>query len=79
MKTKLETFVNFPLNDFDLTKYVANKKNSHPLVYELYAVANHYGNMGSGHYTAHVKVFSYFITSGSFLIICGSFNYCTYE
>ncbi|PWA50595.1 peptidase C19, ubiquitin-specific peptidase, DUSP domain-containing protein [Artemisia annua] len=58
VKTKLERFVNFPLGDFDLTKYVANKQDLHPQVYELYAVANHYGNMGSGHYTAHVKLFS---------------------
>ncbi|KVH94160.1 Peptidase C19, ubiquitin carboxyl-terminal hydrolase 2 [Cynara cardunculus var. scolymus] len=56
VKNKLETFVNFPLRDFDLTKYVANKNNSHPQVYELYASANHYGSMGSGHYTAHVKL-----------------------
>nr|XP_043636316.1 ubiquitin carboxyl-terminal hydrolase 5-like [Erigeron canadensis] len=56
MKTKLETFVNFPLHDFDLTKYVANKNNPCPQVYELYALANHYGNMGSGHYTAHIKL-----------------------
>ncbi|KAK1412698.1 hypothetical protein QVD17_34157 [Tagetes erecta] len=55
MKTKLETFVNFPIHDFDLTKYVANKNNNRPQVYELYALANHYGNMGSGHYTAYVK------------------------
>ncbi|KAI3678623.1 hypothetical protein L6452_37922 [Arctium lappa] len=56
VKNKLETFVNFPLRDFDLTKYVANKNNSHPQVYELYASANHYGSMGSGHYTAHIKL-----------------------
>ncbi|KAJ9565237.1 hypothetical protein OSB04_001203 [Centaurea solstitialis] len=56
VKNKLETFVNFPLRDFDLTKYVANKNNSQPQVYELYASANHYGNMGSGHYTAHIKL-----------------------
>ncbi|KAI3760314.1 hypothetical protein L1987_50708 [Smallanthus sonchifolius] len=56
MKSKLETLVNFPIHDFDLTKYVANKNSSHPQIYELYALANHYGNLGSGHYTAHVKL-----------------------
>ncbi|KAL1314093.1 hypothetical protein HN51_040837 [Arachis hypogaea] len=56
MKHKLETFVNFPVHDFDLTNYVANKNNSRRQLYELYALTNHYGSMGSGHYTAHIKL-----------------------
>ncbi|KAL6875597.1 hypothetical protein ACP4OV_013110 [Aristida adscensionis] len=55
-KQKLETFVNFPLHNLDLTHYIANKKSSHRQIYELYAVSNHYGSMGSGHYTAHIKL-----------------------
>lgn len=53
---KLETFVNFPIHDFDLTNYVANNITSRRQLYELYALTNHYGGMGSGHYTAHIKV-----------------------
>ncbi|XP_071696573.1 ubiquitin carboxyl-terminal hydrolase 5-like [Rutidosis leptorrhynchoides] len=56
MKHKLETFVNFPIHDFDVTNYVANKNNPNRQVYELYALTNHYGSMGSGHYTAHIKL-----------------------
>ncbi|KAJ0820588.1 putative ubiquitinyl hydrolase 1 [Helianthus annuus] len=56
MKHKLETFVNFPIHDFDLTNYIANKNNSSRQVYDLYALTNHYGSMGSGHYTAHIKL-----------------------
>ncbi|XXG78580.1 hypothetical protein AAC387_Pa08g2500 [Persea americana] len=56
MKHKLETFVNFPIHDLDLTKYVAHKNNSRRQLYELYALSNHYGGMGSGHYTAHIKL-----------------------
>ncbi|KAF7803975.1 ubiquitin carboxyl-terminal hydrolase 5 [Senna tora] len=56
MKHKLETFVNFPIHDFDLTNYIANKNNSRRQLYELYALTNHYGSMGSGHYTAHIKL-----------------------
>ncbi|XP_024965664.1 ubiquitin carboxyl-terminal hydrolase 5-like isoform X4 [Cynara cardunculus var. scolymus] len=56
MKHKLETFVNFPIHDFDLTNYIANKNNSGRQVYELYALTNHFGSMGSGHYTAHIKL-----------------------
>ncbi|KAG2557633.1 ubiquitin carboxyl-terminal hydrolase 5-like isoform X2 [Panicum virgatum] len=55
-KQKLETFVNFPLHDLDLTNYIANKKSSERQMYELYAVSNHYGSMASGHYTAHIKL-----------------------
>ncbi|CAD6257147.1 unnamed protein product [Miscanthus lutarioriparius] len=55
-KQKLETFVNFPIHDLDLTNYIANKKSSERQIYELYAVSNHYGNMASGHYTAHIKL-----------------------
>ncbi|XP_026448534.1 ubiquitin carboxyl-terminal hydrolase 5-like isoform X1 [Papaver somniferum] len=56
MKHKLETFVNFPIHDFDLTNYVAHKSSSKRQLYELYALSNHYGGMGSGHYTAHIKM-----------------------
>uniref|UniRef100_A0A803MRX8 Ubiquitin carboxyl-terminal hydrolase n=1 Tax=Chenopodium quinoa TaxID=63459 RepID=A0A803MRX8_CHEQI len=56
IKHKLDTFVNFPIYDLDITKYIANKNNSDPQLYELYALINHYGSMGSGHYTAHIKV-----------------------
>ncbi|CAM8973220.1 unnamed protein product [Rhodiola kirilowii] len=55
-KHKLETFVNFPVHDFDLTNYVAYKNSPHKQLYELYALTNHYGGMGSGHYTAHIKL-----------------------
>ncbi|PKU81052.1 ubiquitin carboxyl-terminal hydrolase 5 [Dendrobium catenatum] len=56
-KQKLETFVNFPIHDLDLTDYLANKSNSQRQTYELYALSNHYGSMASGHYTAHIKLF----------------------
>ncbi|CAM8927558.1 unnamed protein product [Rhodiola kirilowii] len=55
-KHKLETFVNFPIYNFDLTNYVAYKNSPHKQLYELYALTNHYGGMGSGHYTAHIKL-----------------------
>ncbi|XWS74654.1 hypothetical protein CRYUN_Cryun01aG0016500 [Craigia yunnanensis] len=56
IKHKLETFVNFPIHDFDLTNYVADKRSSQSQLYELYALTNHFGGMGSGHYTAHIKL-----------------------
>lgn len=55
-KHKLETFVNFPIHELDLTNYVAHKRGPERQLYELYALCNHYGSMASGHYTAHIKV-----------------------
>lgn len=53
-KNKLETFVDFPVHDLDLSTYIANKSARPSDHYALYAVSNHYGNMGGGHYTAYV-------------------------
>jgi ubiquitin C-terminal hydrolase len=46
--------VSFPLEDFDLSKYVDGYEPSQ-YVYELYGVCNHIGNVWGGHYTAFVK------------------------
>lgn len=54
MKNKLEAFVDFPIHDLDLTTYIARKNKQLSNCYVLYAVSNHYGGMGGGHYTAYV-------------------------
>lgn len=54
MKTKLETYVDFPIDDLDLSNYIACSNNQSCCRYMLYAVSNHYGSMGGGHYTAFV-------------------------
>ncbi|XP_059662124.1 ubiquitin carboxyl-terminal hydrolase 9-like [Cornus florida] len=57
LKNKLDSFVNFPIHDLDLSSYVKCKDastNSH--AYELYAVSNHYGGLGGGHYSAYAKL-----------------------
>lgn len=57
LKNKLDTFVNFPVHNLDLSKYVKNKSTPpESYVYELYAVSNHYGGLGGGHYTAYAKL-----------------------
>ncbi|WOL15310.1 ubiquitin carboxyl-terminal hydrolase 8-like isoform X1 [Canna indica] len=53
-KNKLETLVDFPIHDLDLSMYVAGMPKQITNKYRLYAVSNHYGNMGGGHYTAYV-------------------------
>lgn len=55
MKNKLDTFVNFPIHNLNLSKYMKNKSDE-PYIYELYAISNHYGGLGGGHYTAYAKV-----------------------
>lgn len=57
LKNKLDTFVNFPVHDLDLSKYMkSNDASGQSYVYELYAISNHYGGLGGGHYSAYSKV-----------------------
>ncbi|KAF8412057.1 hypothetical protein HHK36_000010 [Tetracentron sinense] len=56
LKNKLDTFVNFPIRNLDLSKYVKSKGDTHSHVYELYAISNHYGGLGGGHYSAYAKL-----------------------
>eukprot|EP01132_Coremiostelium_polycephalum_P003176 gene3176-3975_t len=51
---KINAYIDFPLDNLDLSKWVLNKSGVPP-IYQLYAVSNHMGNMGTGHYTAFVK------------------------
>ncbi|XP_050371487.1 ubiquitin carboxyl-terminal hydrolase 8 [Argentina anserina] len=54
LKNKLETYVDFPVDDLDLSTYIAYRTGELSNRYMLYAVSNHYGSMGGGHYTAFV-------------------------
>ena len=51
---KLDTLVNFPLRDLDMTQYV-KKNNEEKYIYDLFAVGNHYGSIHGGHYVAYAK------------------------
>jgi len=53
-REKLETLVNYPIKTLDMSTYVKGPNASH-CVYDLYAVSNHYGSLGGGHYTAYGK------------------------
>ena len=53
--SKINTKVNFPLNDLDITNYILSNKNNGAIRYDLFAVANHYGSLHFGHYTAFCK------------------------
>jgi ubiquitin carboxyl-terminal hydrolase 8 len=52
--SKNQTFVNFPLENLNLCKYVLGyKKDSY--VYDLYGICNHSGGVLGGHYTSYIK------------------------
>ncbi|GAA5798456.1 hypothetical protein HPULCUR_003859 [Helicostylum pulchrum] len=60
-KDKLTTFVDSPLTGLDLSKYVPRTMFSPDQIieksmfhYNLYAISNHFGTTGGGHYTANV-------------------------
>ncbi|KAK9072723.1 hypothetical protein SSX86_009158 [Deinandra increscens subsp. villosa] len=55
LSDKLETYVDFPIVDFDLVNYTVHKDCQSSIHYKLYAISNHYGGMGGGHYTAFVQ------------------------
>jgi len=56
---KLDTMVDFPLDGLDMTNYVLSenqKKICHgKIIYDCFAVSNHMGGTGGGHYTAFAK------------------------
>jgi len=55
-RDKISTLVDFPLTNLDMTAYVLpHAPRRVPPVYDLYAVVNHFGSMGGGHYTAYTQ------------------------
>jgi len=55
-RDKIDVQVEFPLEGLDLTECVQTLQGSDETVlYDCYAVSNHYGGLGGGHYTAYAK------------------------
>lgn len=56
-RDKVTSEVTFPINSLDMSKYIHSKKhlNSQNHIYNLFAVINHSGSLGGGHYTAYCK------------------------
>ena len=50
--SKNSDFIDFPIKDFDLSKYILSKSNKGEK-YDLIGVVNHYGGSSYGHYTAY--------------------------
>lgn len=56
-RDKLDLPVIFPLEGLDLQNRVLWKEEGKTLIYDLFAVDNHYGGLGGGHYTAYAQSF----------------------
>ena len=54
---KIDEVVTFPIVDLDMGRHVICKNEVDGDKYDLFAVDNHYGGLGGGHYTAYVKNF----------------------
>ena len=56
-RDKIDVFVDYPIEGLDMTERVGLKEDGKEYVYDLFAVDNHYGGLGGGHYTAMAKNF----------------------
>ncbi|KAL7566209.1 hypothetical protein ACA910_011279 [Epithemia clementina (nom. ined.)] len=52
-RDKISLFIDFPLKGLDLSEHVMHWSEDEKPIYDCYAVSNHYGGLGGGHYTAH--------------------------
>ncbi|KAI4277527.1 MAG: hypothetical protein LQ337_001699 [Flavoplaca oasis] len=57
LRDKLDVTVDFPVEGLDLTDRVASQEEGKSPIYDLFAVDNHYGGLGGGHYTAYAQNF----------------------
>lgn len=57
LRDKLDVLVEFPVEGLDLSSRVAMQEDGKSPLYDLFAVDNHYGGLGGGHYTAFAQNF----------------------
>jgi hypothetical protein len=56
LRDKLDALVDFPLDGLDMAPFCLEPtSDAERLTYDLFAVSNHYGSMGFGHYTAFAR------------------------
>ncbi len=56
-RDKVDVMVEFPIEGLDLTSRVVETDDSKQEIYDLFAVDDHWGGLGGGHYTAFAKNF----------------------
>jgi len=53
---KIETFIDFPIDDLDLTQFISKDKNdTNNYIYSCYAINYHNGDLNGGHYWSACK------------------------
>lgn len=53
---KSNCFINYPINNLDLTKFVEKEESHNNYIYDLYSICNHIGDKEcNGHYTSLVR------------------------
>jgi len=56
-RDKIDALIEFPVEGLDLSDRIGQKEDGKESLYDLFAVDNHYGGLGGGHYTAYAKNF----------------------
>ena len=56
-RDKLDVLVDFPMEGLDLSSRVIENEDGKTMIYDLFAVDDHWGGLGGGHYTAFAKNF----------------------
>lgn len=56
IRNKITSVVDFPVEGLDLSAIVQGPQEQPP-IYDLFAISNHHGGLGGGHYTAYGKNF----------------------
>lgn len=56
-RDKLDVLVDFPIDNLDLSSRVIEHQEGKQDIYDLFAVDDHWGGLGGGHYTAFAKNF----------------------
>lgn len=54
-RDKLDVMVDFPMEGLDLSSRVLEVEDGKTMTYDLFAVDDHWGGLGGGHYTAFAK------------------------
>lgn len=56
-RDKVDVHVDFPIEGLDLSSRVIERQDGKEDIYDLFAVDDHWGGLGGGHYTAFAKNF----------------------
>ena len=52
---KITTFIDYPIDNFDMRDYVLDEENKDSAIYELYGIIIHKGGLNGGHYFSYCK------------------------